>query len=138
MSKFLLSVSAMSLSALLWGARADSSVTPLSPLSDAGGAFSQFSSLMNWFIIALVAISVISAVRMYIVKRRNGKNPPKPETPTPISGDPNLPKLRRNTFSWPLLILLGILSVIVYQTFTRSNEQITKEANEWYASIQKK
>lgn len=128
MSKFLLSVSAMSLSALLWGAQADSSATPLNPLSDAGSAFSQFSSLMNWFIIALVAISVISAIRMFLLKRRNGKNPPKPENPNPLGADPNQPKLRRNNISWPLLILLAILSVIVYQTFTRSNEQITKES----------
>jgi len=126
MNKYLLTALALLFSAL--SLATESPVATEHPLSDAGSVFSQFSSLMNWFIIALVAISVISVIRMFMVKRRNDKNPEKPPQPNPLGGDPNLQKPRKQAISWPLVILLIILSVIIYQTFMRANEQVTRES----------
>jgi cell division protease FtsH len=126
MNKYLLSALALFLGS--FGLATESPVSTEHPLSDAGSVFSQFSSIMNWFIIALVAISVISVIRMFMVKRRNGKNPEKPPQSNPLGGDPNLQKPRKQAISWPLVILLIILSVIIYQSFVRANEQVTRES----------
>ncbi len=48
---------------------ADTLITPQETIPEAGKAIMQFSTLMNWFILALLIISVISIIRMIIVKK---------------------------------------------------------------------
>jgi cell division protease FtsH len=89
--------------------------------------FEQFSTIINWFVYALLLISVISMIRMIIIKRRGGKEPDKPPLESPIPRDPRLPKQKKSGFSMPLVILLILLTIVIYHTFTSGNEPIVKE-----------
>jgi len=112
----------------LRGSSADSLAHGKAVLPEAGNVFTQLGTLMNWFIYALLAISLISIVRAILMRKRMGKKQDKPETHAPQGSDLNLPKPRKQTVSLPLIILLIIISIIIYQTYARANEQITKES----------
>ncbi len=108
----------------LWGAcglgflsaqNADS----LQALPDAKGVFAQFSTMINWFIYALLLISVISAIRMYFIKKRNDKGENPRQNPIPGDTKAPIPKSRKSAFSLPLVIMLILLSVILFNTFNK-------------------
>ncbi len=123
--RLLLSIILLLSAGLLSATAADSLGIQDKTVEVAGSAFQQFSQLMNWFVYALILISVISLIRMFLVKRRiNNKG----DNPNQANPDPNQPKLRRQPISWPLVIVLILITIIIYQTLNRTNEQITKES----------
>ncbi len=88
--------------------------------------FEQFSTMINYFIYALLFISLISAIRMYFAKRRIKKDGG--EIPSRIPLDPKMMKGKKNAVSLPLLILLIMISIVVFHTLSNPNEAIIKES----------
>lgn len=127
MIKGLISIHGLGSLGALVAQTADSVAVIPKVIPEAQNVFSQFSTMINWFIYALVAISVISVIRMLIVKKRNGKDvPPSPLGKVPV--DPANAKGKKPALSLPLVIVLILLSIIVFHTFSNTGEQITKES----------
>ncbi|MGB3939548.1 MAG: ATP-dependent zinc metalloprotease FtsH [Candidatus Cloacimonas acidaminovorans] len=109
---------------------ADTLITPQQTIPEAGKAIMQFSTLMNWFILALLIISVISIIRMIIVKKRTLNRKDKPN-PNPNLRNPQSPKNappKKSPFSLPLIIMLILLIVIIFHTYNSSGTAVTKES----------
>ena len=107
---------------------ADTLIGPQQTIPETGKAIMQFSTLMNWFILALLLISVISIIRMIIMKRRTNNNKDKPN---PNLRNPQSPKnapVKKSPFSLPLIIMLILLIVIIFHTYNSSGTAITKES----------
>lgn len=96
----------------------------------------EFSDLLLWFLIALVAITIISAVRIFLLKRKNppdkeGKVPPPPQRQVPPSrNNPSglPPRPAKPTISWTFIIVLVMLVVMMVFSYFSGKEQIG-EAN---------
>ena len=107
---------------------ADTLTVPQKTLPEAGNAFMQFSTLMNWFILALLLISIISIIRSIIVRNRNIKNKDKPN---PDFRNPQPPKNvppKKSAFSLPMIIMLILMVIIIFHIFSTSGTSITKES----------
>ena len=94
------------------------------------GPAQEFSQLLMWFIIALLAITVISLVRTIILRRknrRNGNNPP-PQPPRrpgmPPQGGPQLPA--KPGISWTFVIVLLILGSLMVFSWFGGHEQMSE------------
>ncbi|MDD2230743.1 MAG: ATP-dependent zinc metalloprotease FtsH, partial [Candidatus Cloacimonetes bacterium] len=122
-------ISALSITGLnsLLAAAADSVAVLPETIQKTGAVFEQFSAVINYFIYALLAISLISAIRMYLAKRRIKKDGGIIPPPTPANA-PNKMKPKKNTFSLPLLILLIILTIVIFHTLNNSNTPVVKES----------
>ncbi|HQO18486.1 MAG TPA: ATP-dependent zinc metalloprotease FtsH, partial [Candidatus Cloacimonas sp.] len=97
-------------------------------LPGAENAFTQFSTLMNWFILALILITLISIIRMIVLKRKNNNNKDKPKVDLqPPQNQKNAP-VKKSPFSLPLIIMLILLMVIIFHSFSSSGSSITKES----------
>ena len=107
---------------------ADTLTVPQKTLPEAGNAFMQFSTLMNWFILALLLISIISIIRSIIVRNLNIKNKDKPN---PDFRNPQPPKNvppKKSAFSLPMIIMLILMVIIIFHIFSTSGTSITKES----------
>jgi len=122
-------ITALSMAGLssLFATASDSVAVLPEAMKKTGAIFEQFSTMINYFIYALLAISLISAVRMYLAKRRikkDGGIVPPPMQPN----SPNKMKPKKNTFSLPLLILLVILTIVIFHTLNNDNTPVAKES----------
>ncbi|MDY0152012.1 MAG: ATP-dependent zinc metalloprotease FtsH [Candidatus Cloacimonas sp.] len=128
MSKKLISLPVLGTLVKLSAQTGDSLSIDPKVLPAAKSVFEQFSTMINWFIYALLLISVISIIRMYIIKKKGGKDADKTPSETGKPLDPRQHKPKKSGLSMPLVILLILLTVIIYQTFTKGSEPITKES----------
>ncbi len=116
----------LSILSLLSAVPADSVATAAKSIEKSTTVFQQFSTMINYFIYALLFISLISAIRMYLVKRRikqnGGAQPGSPKI------DPKLPQAKKNGVSLPLLILLIIITIIVFHTISNPGDAVIKES----------
>jgi cell division protease FtsH len=69
---------------------------------------------------------MISAIRMYLVKRRIKKEGGNVQPRVPL--DPGMMKGKKNTVSLPLLILLIMISIVVFHTLSNPSEPVSKES----------
>jgi cell division protease FtsH len=93
----------------------------------------EFSTLLKWFVIALIAITVISAVRIYLIKRRNGGKDEKPAPGIQSSKQPpqNRPQpgpqmLRpaKAPVSYTFIIIMIMLGVMLVFSWLSNRERI--------------
>jgi len=125
MNKAILTIPALSMSSFMFATAADSLRTV--PEST-GDVFGQMSSLVNLFIYALVVISVISLVRIFLIKKRMKKNKQQPSgKPLPPLADSQIRAVKQPV-SIPLIIILILLSIIIFHTWSGSKNQIRKES----------
>jgi len=95
----------------------------------------QFSDLLLWFVIALVAITVISAVRIFLLKRkkpgeRDSYKQPQtpPRTPRDLQPDQQLRQPARAPVSWTfVIVILALVALMVFSWF--SGQEHIGEAN---------
>ncbi|HNU53949.1 MAG TPA: ATP-dependent zinc metalloprotease FtsH [Candidatus Syntrophosphaera sp.] len=95
----------------------------------------QFSDLLLWFVIALVAITVISAVRIFLLKRKKPgesdsyKQPQTPpRTPRDLQPDQQLRQPARAPVSWTfVIVILALVALMVFSWF--SGQEHIGEAN---------
>ncbi|MEN6445185.1 MAG: ATP-dependent zinc metalloprotease FtsH [Candidatus Cloacimonas sp.] len=97
-------------------------------IPEAGNAFMEISSLMNWFIIALLAISIISIIRSIIVRKRNAANKNNPNADFRNAQTPKNVLTKKPAFSLPIVIMLILLIIIIIHTFSTSGNAINKES----------
>jgi cell division protease FtsH len=106
----------------------DSLNTQKETLPGAENAFTQFSTLMNWFILALLLITLISIIRMIVLKRKNSNNKDKPKSDLQTPQNPKNAPVKKSPFSLPLIIMLILLIVIIFHSFSSSGNTVTKES----------
>ncbi len=90
--------------------------------------FDQFGVFINWFIYAILLISVISLFRMYIVKRRGQKTDGGSTPRLDLNGQPTTPPARKSAFSLPFVLIIILLAVILWHTYNGNRETIIKES----------
>lgn len=126
MKQWLIYVLGMFGAVSLWANPADTLAGVAVQVNETKSVFEQFSTMINWFIYALLLITLISAIRMYVTRKRVKKDDGEPETRQ--VNDSKMPKMKRNSMSLPLMILLIILSFVIFHTFNSSNQQVKKES----------
>ncbi len=95
------------------------------------GPAQDFSQILQWFIIALLAITVISLVRTFLLRRKNRGQPGKPPPPQPPR-HPGMPPQRvpqppaKPGISWTFVIVLVILGVMMVFSWTSGHEQMSE------------
>ncbi|HOH59297.1 MAG: ATP-dependent zinc metalloprotease FtsH [Candidatus Cloacimonetes bacterium] len=81
-----------------------------------------FGNMLQWFIYAIILISVIGLVRIWLIKRK--VNPP---TQSSIK-DPKAPLPAKKSFlSMPLVFILIMLGIVFWHTYSSSKDTVTKE-----------
>nr|MDK2851376.1 cell division protease FtsH [Candidatus Cloacimonadota bacterium] len=90
-------------------------------------AVASFAIMLRWFIYALILISVIGMIRIYLIKRKIQKNnnPQKPKVDE--QGKPIPPKMK-SPISMPFIIILVILAIIFWHTLSSAGNSVTKES----------
>jgi len=124
---------------------------PELPPEEVQRTFSEFGLMMRWFVYALLAISVISIIRIYLVKRRgpgpdqtpppvnpfSDKDKSEDSTDQPPQRRPMPPVMKRKSpFSFTfLLVMLGLL-FIFFSTWNNSRQKIeTRSYTEFTAQL---
>ncbi|MGC9362211.1 MAG: ATP-dependent metallopeptidase FtsH/Yme1/Tma family protein, partial [Candidatus Syntrophosphaera sp.] len=106
----------------------------------AGDVLSEFAIMLKWFMIALVIITVFSAVRLYLIRRKAGDSKPdgkkKPEPPNPRNTrgggnpPPNIPpgmmRPKKTPVSYTFIIVMVMLGVLFVYMWYSGREQITE------------
>lgn len=93
--------------------------------------FHEFGKLMQWFVIAIIVISISSLIRIMIVKRRikKGGHPESPaaKIESQQSGEEK-PKLvsmtKRSPMSWGFILVILALLLIFFMTWNKSQPKI--------------
>ncbi len=115
---------------------ADSLAVPAAPakVAQSSPVAQQFSDLLLWFVVALVTITVISAVRIFMLKRKKpgDKAGPKPQqtprqTPRNLQSGP-LTRQTKTPVSWTFVIVIMMLVALMVFSWFSGQEQIG-EAN---------
>ena len=108
----------------LLGAAPDSTAVPNNLMSDK--TILQFRSFVGLMIGAIIVISVISIVRMWMNKNRKKDEPTqKPQNQPGNPPRPNIPQ-PRSSFSVPMIFLFLMLTVVIFHMLTTTRQQVTK------------
>ena len=126
MTKKILGALGSTICGTLGATGADSLLTMPIKSPEAQSAFGQVSTMVNWFIYALIIISIVSIIRIALIKKRIRKNKMENPGQSSLPQDDKLKPMKQG-FSMPLLILLILLSIVIFHTFSGNREQITKE-----------
>lgn len=92
-----------------------------------------FSNMLRWFIYAILLISVIGIIRIWMVKRKadtSGTSSKEPQRTVPKvdeKGDPILPK-KKSVFSMPFIFVIILLAIVLWHTFSGNREEVSKES----------
>lgn len=109
----------------------------------------QFSDLLMWFVIALVAITIISAIRIALLKRKNPRNkdgqtpppvPPKRQVPPGRNPQPGpLSRPAKTPVSWTFVIVIMLLVTLMVFSWFSGREQIGEASySEFTAALEAK
>ncbi|MDD4309145.1 MAG: AAA family ATPase, partial [Candidatus Cloacimonetes bacterium] len=90
--------------------------------------FEQFSTMISWFMYALIIISVFSIIRMILVKKRNKNATPPTRLPGSAPISPSVAKGKKSNISIPFIIGLTLLMVLILHTYSNSNDPVSKES----------
>ncbi len=92
-----------------------------------------FSSMLRWFIYAIILISAIGLIRIWMIKRKADKNgtgavePPKTPPKVDEKGRP-VPIKKKSIFSMPFIFIIVLLGIVFWHTFSGNKEEVTKES----------
>ncbi|MDD2597199.1 MAG: ATP-dependent zinc metalloprotease FtsH [Candidatus Cloacimonetes bacterium] len=81
-----------------------------------------FGNMLQWFIYAIILISVVGLVRIWLV-RRKGNAPSQTQIKDPKAPLP----ARKSFFSMPLVFILIMLAIVFWHTYSSSKDTVTKE-----------
>lgn len=133
--KYILSMALSILTGGLWAQTVADSLSPIPQQIPA--VMDSFSSMLRWFIYAIILISAIGLIRIWMIKRRIGKTgipptstSPEPKRPVPKvdeKGNPIIPK-KKSIISMPFIFILVILGIVLWHNFSGGKEQVTKES----------
>lgn len=87
----------------------------------------EFSQILQWFIYAIILISVIGFIRIWLIKRKSTSSEKKPTVKLDDKGKPVVPK-KKPVISMPFIIIMIILAILFWQTYNSSREQVSKES----------
>jgi len=111
--------------------------------AETGVVLREFGSILQWFVYALLAITVISAIRIYLSRRRKSSAPPQDEKPetrlnrpsdqdnrkTALPGGPAGGRMPRKTpVSFPYILVMVLLGLLLLYSMFGQREQV-KEAS---------
>jgi cell division protease FtsH len=95
------------------------------PITQVPEVMDNFGNMLQWFIYAIILISAVGLIRIWLVKRRlNGSEPPKK---TDKSGKPVLAP-KKSFVSMPFVFILIMLAIIFWHTYSSSKETVNKES----------
>ena len=94
--------------------------------SEIPGLMQQFGSMLNWFIYGIILISVVSIIRMFIVKRRSNDSSANAGSKDRTARQ--MPTVKKSAFSLPFIIVIALLAVVFWHTWSSSKESIIKES----------
>ena len=83
-----------------------------------------FKEFIKWFIIALVAIFVLSYFRSYQLKQRKKKYPPDIKK----QGTDPKNKLKSGSFSITYFIIILVIAIVLYHSWSSSRQLVVKES----------
>ena len=84
-----------------------------------------FGSMLQWFIYAIILITIIGLIRIWLVKRKNNdptiapKAEKNPKAPLPV---------KKSVFSMPFIFIMIMLAIIFWHTYSSGKDQVTKES----------
>jgi len=94
-----------------------------------GSALREFGSMIRWFILALLVISVISVLRIIITKRLKAPGPD--QAPDKSKNPPNMPpgmKMpKKAPGSYTLIIIMLLLALLFFFTWRNSRQQVKEK-----------
>ncbi|MCB5287441.1 MAG: ATP-dependent zinc metalloprotease FtsH [Candidatus Cloacimonetes bacterium] len=128
--KYILSLSLGILSGGLWAQNVADSLNQLP--SNFSIVMGNFSNMLRWFIYAILLISVIGIIRIFIIKRKADKNgtteaeSKKAAPKLDEKGNP-LPPKKKSVFSMPFIFVIVLLAIVFWHTFSGKKEEVTKE-----------
>jgi len=95
------------------------------PITQVPEVMNNFGNMLQWFIYAIILISAVGLIRIWLVKRRmnSGEAPKQSDKP----GKPGLPP-RKSFVSMPFVFILIMLAIIFWHTYSSSKETVTKES----------
>ncbi|HNT52282.1 MAG TPA: ATP-dependent metallopeptidase FtsH/Yme1/Tma family protein, partial [Candidatus Syntrophosphaera sp.] len=111
--------------------------------AETGVVLREFGSILQWFVYALLAITVISAIRIYLSRRRKSSATPQDEKPetrlnrpsdqdnrkTALPGGPAGGRMPRKTpVSFPYILVMVLLGLLLLYSMFGQREQV-KEAS---------
>lgn len=100
----------------------DSLATPIAQVPE---VMANFSGMLQWFIYAIILISAIGLIRIWLVKRKIKDNASAPKA----DKSAKIPMPTRKTFiSMPFLFILIMLAIVFWHTYSGSKETIIKES----------
>jgi cell division protease FtsH len=86
-----------------------------------------FSRMLQWFIYAIILISVIGLIRIWVMKRKSGTEDKKPQPKVDEKGRPIPPKMK-SVISMPFIFIIVMLVIVFWHTYSGSREEVTKES----------
>ncbi|HPN41217.1 MAG TPA: ATP-dependent zinc metalloprotease FtsH [Candidatus Cloacimonadota bacterium] len=113
---------------------------PELPPEEVQRTFTEFGVMMRWFVYALIAISVISLIRIWLVKRRgrDGSETPPPVFPLddkekkpgeqPQERRPMPPVMKRSPVSFTFILVLLALLFVFFSTWNSSRQKIENKS----------
>lgn len=82
-----------------------------------------FGSMLQWFIYAVILISVIGLIRIWLIKRKGPQEPIKdPKTGKVIPGK------KKSLIPMPVVFILIMLAIIFWHTYSSSKDSVSKES----------
>lgn len=129
--KYILSLALGILTGGLWAQNAADSVQQLP--AQIPVVMDNFSNMLRWFIYAILLISVIGIIRIWMIKRKTNssdttsKETKKAAPKVDEKGNPIPPK-KKSVFSMPFIFVLILLTIVFWHTFSGNKEEVTKES----------
>ncbi|MFO8145370.1 MAG: ATP-dependent zinc metalloprotease FtsH [Candidatus Syntrophosphaera sp.] len=120
------------------------------PETDAASeVLGQFSNMLKWFMIALVIITIFSAIRLHLIRRKSkdpkpgGDKKPKPPNPRNTKGGgsppPNIPpgmmRPKKTPVSYTFIIVMVMLGILFVYMWYSGREQITETSYTQFAAM---
>ncbi len=90
-----------------------------------------FSGLLQWFIYAIILISVLGLIRIYLTKRKIQKNQPKTDPKAKPRLDEKgrpIPPTKKSPISMPVIFIIMILAIIFWHTYSGNKQTVTQES----------
>ncbi|MCB5271010.1 MAG: ATP-dependent zinc metalloprotease FtsH [Candidatus Cloacimonetes bacterium] len=97
------------------------------------GVIDSFSNMLRWFIYAIILISAIGLVRIWMIKRKADKGDPidtEPQKAAPKvdAKGKSVSPVKKSMFSMPFIFILVLLGIVFWHTFSGNKEQVSKES----------
>ncbi|MDD3562320.1 MAG: ATP-dependent zinc metalloprotease FtsH [Candidatus Cloacimonetes bacterium] len=97
------------------------------------GVIDSFSSMLRWFIYAIILISAIGLIRIWMIKRKADKSGTidtvlKKATPNVDEKGKPVNPVKKSIFSMPFIFVLILLGIVFWHTFSGNKEQVSKES----------